>query len=380
MNHSVALSDEGEVYIWGQNDAGQIPDSSVTFVETPMKLPMSNCIQIASHGNSTTVLTDKDILFWPYYRDSSLVTHPTRVNTLCYLHLDVIQIGCHDGFNTLLTQQGQLFGYYYYIGKNQEISLSARRLFPSTLQPGCIHALLPSCVSCADRFLTRLLDVCLTDDQGALPKQTEVKCKCCLFVLIRYFLGPHKTYNSLHQESDGLLPDLAGGVEIMDWDSQDSLYCCLTGERTHSSINPHTLLESTGQFVINHCTLRQIPAILSTIPVFVHFFNHKLLPCSSFYSSLLQFLYQNLSILTLFYSHLLPQLSSIAMTLKDIECFSYSQTDSRESVDTSLSSVLTKVYKRIRTLRKRLERLPGESSSYSYTDIIALENKQTIIV
>lgn len=148
MNHSVALSDEGEVFIWGQNDAGQIPDSSCTFVETPMKLPLSNCIQIASYGNSTSVLTEKDILFWPYYRDSSLVTHPTRVNTLCYLHLDVIQIGCHDGFNTLLTQQGQLFGYYYYIGKNQEMSSSARRLFPSTLQPGCIHALLPNCVSC----------------------------------------------------------------------------------------------------------------------------------------------------------------------------------------------------------------------------------------
>lgn len=68
------------------------------------------------------------------------------------------------------------------------------------------------------------------------------------------------------------------------------------------------------------------------------------------------------------------------MTLKDIECSSYNQSDSVESLDSSLSSILTKVYKRMRTLRKRLEKLPSESSSYSYTDIIALENKQTIIV
>lgn len=100
----------------------------------------------------------------------------------------------------------------------------------------------------------------------------------------------------------------------------------------------------------------------------------------SFYSCLLSFVCQNLPILTLFYSHLLPQLSSIAVTLKDIEWSSYNQSDSVESLDSSLSSILTKVYKRMRTLRKRLEKLPSESSSYSYTDIIALENKQTIIV
>lgn len=116
--------------------------------------------------------------------------------------------------------------------------------------------------------------MCLKDVQAVSHRQIKVTCKFSLIVFIRYFLGPPKTYNSLHQESDGLLPDLAGGVEIMDCDSQDSLYCCLTGERVQSSIKPQSLLEATGQFVINHCTLHQIPAILSTIPVFVDFFYH----------------------------------------------------------------------------------------------------------
>lgn len=146
QNHSVALTSDGNAFIWGQNEEGQIPEASASFVETPMKLPFSQCVEIACHGNHTSVLTNNEVLYWPYYRDNTLITHPTRVNTLCYLYLKIVQIACHDGFNTLLTEQGQLFGYYYYIQKNKTLSASAKRLFPSTVQPGCIHALLPSCV------------------------------------------------------------------------------------------------------------------------------------------------------------------------------------------------------------------------------------------
>ena len=146
-NHSLALTNDKEVYIWGQNDAGQIPDSSLSFAETPMKLPYEDCIHISSYHNSSCSVTNDAILYWPFYREQQLISHPTRVNTLCYLHLYITQVCCHDGFTTLLTRQGQLFGFYYYIDKNKGISPTARLLFPSSIQPGCIYALLPSCVS-----------------------------------------------------------------------------------------------------------------------------------------------------------------------------------------------------------------------------------------
>lgn len=145
-NHSLALTEEGSVFIWGQNEAGQIPNSTAQFVDSPLQLPFSNCVEIACHDNYSCVLTKEGLFYWPYYRMHMRISNPARVNTLCYLNLKIIQIGCHDGFNTFLTEQGQLFGYYYYISKNKALSPAARFLFPQTLPPGHIHALLPNCV------------------------------------------------------------------------------------------------------------------------------------------------------------------------------------------------------------------------------------------
>ena len=145
-NHSLLLTENGDTFIWGQNDRGQIPECSSSFVELPIRTSIRNGISIACYGNASCVLTKTDVYYWSYYRENTLVTHPTRVNTLCYLSLQIVQIGCHDGFNTIVTEQGQLFGYYYYIDKNKVMSASASRLFPSSVLPGCIHPLLPSCV------------------------------------------------------------------------------------------------------------------------------------------------------------------------------------------------------------------------------------------
>ena len=150
--HFAAVSSTGALYMWGDNQNGQIPDSETPSVEKPVAVNLSNVNLVSCHGNHTCVVCEEGVFYWPSFRPtrtemSRLHKHPLQVNTMYQLHLTVVQILCHDGFNTILTDQGQLYGFYYYSTQQCVRTAVARTLFPESLDPGCIYALLPSIVS-----------------------------------------------------------------------------------------------------------------------------------------------------------------------------------------------------------------------------------------
>lgn len=148
--HCLALTSTGDLYCWGENAAGQVPDCSVPFVATPQHI--ASCVSlIAACGDHSSFVADDGIYYWPFYRSvkgeqARRISHPMRVNTLYFMRLQVVQIACHDGFNTILTEKGQLYGYYYFVNERLQRSPAAQALFPSSLDPGCIFALLPAIV------------------------------------------------------------------------------------------------------------------------------------------------------------------------------------------------------------------------------------------
>ena len=81
-----------------------------------------------------------------------------------------------------------------------------------------------------------------------------------------------------------------------------------------------------------------------------HFFPYlQISTCSSFFQSLFHFLLQNLVILSLFHSNLLPKLCSLSLAI------SQKSTSSMKELSSSLDYV-SLVMKRMKILRKHLER------------------------
>ena len=105
------------------------------------------------HGDHSAYACAAGVFFFPSYRStgsSSIAgtARTARVNTLYFLQLRVAQLACHEGFDTLLTARGQLFAYFYLDARGDRTP-AARALFPTSLDPGCIFALLPSRVRLA---------------------------------------------------------------------------------------------------------------------------------------------------------------------------------------------------------------------------------------
>ena len=145
--HNLALTAAGDLFGWGENACHQLPDCAAPFLAAPHRLA-SGVTHVAVHGDHSAYACADGVFFFPSYRSAKgepprPAARASRVNTLYFLQLRVAHLACHDGFDTLLTDRGQLFAYFY-LDARGERSPAARALFPASLDPGCIFALLPS--------------------------------------------------------------------------------------------------------------------------------------------------------------------------------------------------------------------------------------------
>ena len=140
-NHVLLLDNAGTIYAFGQNDAGQIPEVSDGFLDSPHIIPLPRGSNISCYENHSCAVCEDGIYFWPFSRHAKTESPSRifRVNSLAFLSLRIRQVLCFHGFDVLLTQDGRLFGF-------RTVS-AGNALFPSTLPMGCLHALLPEQVT-----------------------------------------------------------------------------------------------------------------------------------------------------------------------------------------------------------------------------------------
>lgn len=88
-------------------------------------------------------------------------------------------------------------------------------------------------------------------------------------LLTRYYLGSPKAFSHLHQDPQGLVHHLGGPVDVLDVDMQNTVYCRVmnTHPKNIPAAEEPTLLNLTCQSFLQSCTIQQIPAILSMLPV-----------------------------------------------------------------------------------------------------------------
>ena len=136
-NHVLLLDNAGTIYTFGQNNAGQIPEVSDPFLDSPHILPLPRGSNIACIANHSCAVCEDGIYFWPFSRQAKTESPSRifRVNSLSFLSLRIQKVLCFDGFDVLLTQDGRLFGF--------RTTSAGNPLFPSSLPMGCLHALLP---------------------------------------------------------------------------------------------------------------------------------------------------------------------------------------------------------------------------------------------
>ena len=153
------LDANGAVYALGDASNGQIPgysssssSSSSSYHSTPVSIPIPRASQIHCYHHHSCAVCNDGIYFWPSFRkgkdkrEGKRIESPTKVNTMCYLSLEIISLACADGFTVMLSKSGQLFGFYYYTSADCTMTATARSVFSPTVMPGCISEILPGVV------------------------------------------------------------------------------------------------------------------------------------------------------------------------------------------------------------------------------------------
>ena len=99
------------------------------------------------------------------------------------------------------------------------------------------------------------------------------------------------------------------------------------------------------------------------------------------YSSLLDFFHTNLPNLVFFHPSLISSLSQLAIEVHEFQQPSQSSQHSHDE-EKELLPLLTLVYKRMRNLRKRLEKYYSldKDVSLSFDDFLTIESKQVLMV
>ena len=124
-HHSVALTSEGEVYAWGQNNCGQIGSGTTTNQSTPKKIiynhaskfPSAVATKVACGQTSTMMVLDSGELFgWGYNGNGQLgignninQLSPCRVSTLS--GLVIVRVVCGYAHTLALTDEGLLYAW-----------------------------------------------------------------------------------------------------------------------------------------------------------------------------------------------------------------------------------------------------------------------------
>lgn len=81
FGHTLALNEQGEVYAWGRNNAGQVGNGKSANVYTPYKLPLSNIVDIAAGGKFSLAL-DADGVLWGWGDNANHELADTKEKTI----------------------------------------------------------------------------------------------------------------------------------------------------------------------------------------------------------------------------------------------------------------------------------------------------------
>ena len=114
FGHVLLLTENGEVYAWGRNGEYQVGNGKRKNVQQPVKLALSNIVQIAAGGKFSLAL-DADGQLWGWGDNEhneiapgkdKTITTPTKINTG---DIDIAYIDACGGSVVLLDTQGVLW-------------------------------------------------------------------------------------------------------------------------------------------------------------------------------------------------------------------------------------------------------------------------------
>lgn len=115
QNFSLALNEEGKVYVWGSNSFGQLGTGSLNDLKEPSKLSTllrEKIVDVSCGDNFAGVVTEKGEVFtWGFGNDGQLGHGdksdqylPRRINLDKKIH----QISCGGSHTGLVTESGNL--------------------------------------------------------------------------------------------------------------------------------------------------------------------------------------------------------------------------------------------------------------------------------
>ena len=121
-HHSLALTNEGDVYAWGQNNCGQIGSGTTTNQTTPKKILYNHASKfphalaskiVCGQTTSILVLDSGEVFGWGYNGNGQLGTgnavnqlSPMRIASLN--GLVIVKVVCGYAHTLALTDEGHL--------------------------------------------------------------------------------------------------------------------------------------------------------------------------------------------------------------------------------------------------------------------------------
>ncbi|ELT97775.1 hypothetical protein CAPTEDRAFT_180059 [Capitella teleta] len=120
-HHSMALSSEGEIFAWGQNNCGQVGSGTTSNQPTPRKVTAcigsKKCISIACGQTSSIAAFDTGEVFgWGYNGNGQLglgnnINQPNPCRLVVLNNVFITQIACGYAHTLGLTDEGSLYAW-----------------------------------------------------------------------------------------------------------------------------------------------------------------------------------------------------------------------------------------------------------------------------
>ena len=120
-NHSIALTETGDIYAWGNNNCGQIGSGTTTTQSTPLKVSSpfagKRVVSIScGHTSSMVALETGEVYGWGYNGNGQLglgnninQLNPCRVSSL--QGVVVVKVACGYAHTLALSDEGELYGW-----------------------------------------------------------------------------------------------------------------------------------------------------------------------------------------------------------------------------------------------------------------------------
>ena len=126
-NHSIALTSENKLYVWGDNQFGQLGNGTTTHSSTPIPMDLSSInneviIEVETGENHNAILTDENNIFmWGDNKDkqindseeNEIITEPIEINENNYFDSETISSISLGGMHSMvLTEEsGNLYAW-----------------------------------------------------------------------------------------------------------------------------------------------------------------------------------------------------------------------------------------------------------------------------